>query len=114
MDVTLRDNEYVDVEAKPVSAKGNPAKVQNAQWVSSDTSLVTCTPVPGDETNTLKARVLAVGPVTAVDTPAKVTFDADADLGEGVKNVQGVLGVVVIASDAVTIDIAAGTPSPQA
>lgn len=108
-ETTIRDNEMVAAMAKPKDSKGNPAEVQNPTWLSADTSKVTVDVDPG---NPLAATVKAVGPLTD-GTPVRVTLDADADMGDGVVPIQGVLDVNVIAGQAVTVDLEVGAPTPQ-
>lgn len=110
MDSTIRDNEQIAVAAKPVDTKGNAAQVQDPQWLSADTSKVT---VDVDPANPLAALIKAVGPLTDAGAPVPVTFSADADLGDGVVPIQGIVNVNVIAGQAVTVNLEVGPPTPQ-
>src|SRR3990172_11210148 len=76
--------------------KGNPAVVENPVWASSDLTIATVTPDPVDP---LMATVSAVGPTGT----AEVSFDGDADLGAGVKDIIGTLGVVVNSGQATVV-----------
>jgi hypothetical protein len=91
-----------------VDAKNNPAKVEGAPvWTSSEPSFVTVEP----SADGLSAVIKAVGPTTA--TPVQINVTADADLGEGVKPITGLLEVSVIAGEAVAVAISAATPEEQ-
>jgi len=95
------------VEAIITDRRGNPAAVQDPQWASLEETAVTVTP---DPTNPLKATVKAVGPV---DEASQVQFTADADLGDGVKPLIGLLDVVVTAGEATIVELTAGAPTEQ-
>jgi hypothetical protein len=91
-----------------VDAKGNPAPVEGApSWSSSEPTLVTVEP----SEDGLSAVIKAVGPVTP--TPVQINVMADADLGEGVRAITGLLEVSVIAGEAVGVAISAGSPEEQ-
>ena len=57
----------------------------------------------------MSATVTAVGPLGI----GQVLLKADADLGEGVKEITGLLDVEVIASEATVAIVAAGAPEPK-
>jgi hypothetical protein len=83
---------------KPVDAKGNAAKVDGVpQWASSDESLATVAPAEDG----MSAVVTPVGPLGTFELQVK----ADADMGEGVKEVFGTASVDLVAGDAVEIAI---------
>ena len=89
-------------------AKGNPAAVEGAPvWSSSDPALVSVEPAADG----LGAVIKAVGPVTS--TPVQINVSADADLGEGVRTITGLLEVTVIAADAAAIAIPPTAPEEQ-
>jgi hypothetical protein len=88
-----------------VDAKGNPAPVENVVFEGSDPNIIL---VRTDETDQTKATVLA----RTVGT-AQVTVTADADIGEGEKELMGLLDVQVVAAEAVALSITAGTPEDQ-
>lgn len=102
----LTDTQNAPLGVKITDKKGNPAQVQNPTWASSDTTVATVTPDAGDP---LKATVSAVGPTGT----AEVSFDGDADLGDGVSPIIGTLSVVVLAGPATVVEIQAGTPVEQ-
>jgi hypothetical protein len=106
MKVTLTDVQGVDAAISAVDAKGNPAALDGVPvWTPSDPA-VTVTPSPDG----LTARIDAVGPLGNF----QVTVTADADLGEGVTELAGILDVEVVASEAVSLTFAVGTPTPNA
>lgn len=103
MSLTLSTVQQCDLSINPVDAKGNPAAVDGAPvWASSDPTVVSL--VASGTT----ATIVAQKPGTA-----QVTVSADADLGTGVTTITGVLDVIVVAAQAVAIDIKAGTPVTQ-
>ena len=98
---TITDKQKFPVSVAFVSAAGNPAKVDGAPvWSSSDETILKVTAAEDG----MSASVEAVGPVGT----AQVVVKADADLGEGVKEISGVLDVEVLASEAVAASLSAG------
>lgn len=75
---------------------GNPTTLQNPVLSSSDPSVLIVTD-NGDGSG--------VATTTGTLGTATVSLDADADLGDGVRPVQGTLEVEVKAGDAVTVNI---------
>lgn len=100
MSYILKATQQVDLSITVTDKRGNPATVQNPSFASSDEAVVSVV----DEGLTAVA--------SAVGTPgtATVTFTGDADLGEGVSPITGVLDVEVVAGDAAVVNITAGTP----
>jgi len=99
----LLDNQKVSVVIQPVSVKGNPAVLDDIPvWSVSDETLVSVVPAEDG----MSAVVTAVGPIGA----AQVTVKGDADLGEGVVEITGILDIEILASDAATFVITPGTP----
>lgn len=105
MALILRDTEQVDLSYTAVDSRGNPAVVQNPTWESSDSSVVTVTASADGAT----AVAAAAGPLGS----ATVTLTGDADLGEGVSPITGVLDIQVVAGNAAVFNITAGTPTEQ-
>lgn len=102
----IKDTQKVSLELKITDAKGNPAKVDGVpEWSSTDSTIVTITP----STDGMTGVAAAVGPLGT----ASINVLADADLGQGVKTIQGTLDIEVIAGDAVTIQLVPGTPEEQ-
>lgn len=101
--IILTDVQKVLVTVSPVSAKGNAAPVDGIPvWEVSDTSLLSV--VPSEDG--LSAVVTAVGPIGL----AQVSVKGDADLGEGVVEIVGILDVEVVASSATTFALTPGVP----
>lgn len=89
-----------------VDAKGNPAVVEGAPvFAASDPAILSIVATASPNA----VEVLAVGPVGT----AQVSVTADADLGEGIKPVIGLLDVQVVAGEAVSVAISAGAPIEQ-
>ena len=94
-----------------VDAKGNPAKIDGTPtWNSVDPTTVTVEAAADG----MSATVKAVGPATTEGTSVQVSVQVDADLGEGIKPLIGVLDVQIVAGEAVAVSLAAGTPEEQA
>lgn len=106
MNVVLPDTHQFPITIAIVDAKGNPAEVEGVPvWASTDESVAVVQPASDGKS----AVVAAVGPLGT----AQITVTADADLGDGVSNIAGLLDVTVIASAAVGITVQAGPTEPQ-
>ena len=104
--ITLTDLQKVTCSIQPVDAMGNPAQVDGVpEWSVSDSAMLTVAP----SSDGLTAVVSTVGPIGT----AQVTVTADADLGEGVVSISGVLDVTITGSQATSLSINAGTPEPR-
>jgi hypothetical protein len=104
--LTLTSVQKCSMSVSAVDAKGNPAEVENVTFTASDPAILTIEP---DATDATKATVLAAGPLGN----AQVVVAADADIGEGTKPLQGILDVIVVAAEAVSLSVATGTPEDQ-
>ena len=103
MSLILTDRQEVDLAVEFRSKAGNPAPVDGVpEWESSDTSIMTVTP----SADGLSAVATTVGPVGHV----QISVTADADLGEGVRHISGVLEINVEPSGAVSAALSAGEP----
>lgn len=106
--LVMTDTQQAALTFKVEDAKGNPAKVEGSpEWNSSDTTKVTVSPSADGQSATIKA----VGPLT--ETNVQISVTADADLGTGSKPIVGLLDVQIVAGEAVTVAISAGTPEEQ-
>jgi hypothetical protein len=103
MAYTLPDGNQVQVEISYVDAQGNPATVDGeVSWSSSDPTIATVTV---DNQNSQRAIVAAAAGGTIGQ--AQITATADADLGEGTRELITTMDVEVVAGEAVS-----GTISP--
>lgn len=106
MALLLTDSQEVDLGVEYLDKKGNTAKVDgDPRWASSDESKLVVSMVNGSE-----ATIKAVGPLGA----AQISVTADADLGDGVKEIIGVFDIEVVAGEAVSANVSANTPREQA
>jgi hypothetical protein len=104
--VTIKDRQQFTVGIAPKSKAGNPAPVQGIPaWSSSDETVLLVTPAEDG----MSAVVKAVGPTGA----ASVKVSADADLGEGVKTIEGILNVGVEAGEAADFGFVVGDVTEQ-
>jgi hypothetical protein len=101
----LTDVQKAPLTISPVDAAGNAAPVEGVVWSSSDPTVLTVEAAPDG----LSAVITAVGPLG----DAQVSVTADAQIGDGVTELTGVLAVRVVASQAVAFNITAGTPEPK-
>lgn len=101
----LTDVQKVSLSITPVTAAGNAAPVESVTWASSNEAVLTVVAAEDG----LSAVATAVGPLGT----AQVTVVADALIGEGTVELTGVLDVEVVASQAVSLVVAAGTPEPK-
>ena len=102
----LQDDQKVSFSISIVDAKGNPAQVDGVPaWASSNEAILTVAPAADG----MSAVATAVGPVG----PSQISVTADADLGSGTKQIVGTQDVDVVAGEAVSVGITAGTPEPQ-
>lgn len=111
MALVVKDSDVpgtVNVSVVYKTAKGNPAKVDGVPtWVASDPTVIdTVTPAADG--------MSAVLHVTDTIGVSQLTVSADVDLGEGVKPLDSVDTVSVIAGDAVAAEFTFGTVTPDA
>src|SRR6185436_3167778 len=100
MSLILTDEQKVSLTIQPLTAAGNSAKVDGVPvWSVSDSNILSLT-VSEDG---LSAVVTTVGPLG----DCKVSVSADADLGEGIRNLTGTLDITVVAAEAASIGIVA-------
>ena len=100
----LRDSEQVTLSAEALDSEGNPASASVA-WTSSDDTVVAVTD-NGDGSALAVASPGAGGLGTATVT-CDVTDTSDADVHTGTFDIE------VVAGDAVTVNITAGTPEAK-
>ena len=106
MALILTDVQKVELSISPTSAAGNPAPVDGAPvWTSSDDTVLTVT--------ASEDGLSAVAVTTGKLGKAQVNVTADADMGEGVKAITGVLDIEVKVSEAVSLAVTSGTPTDK-
>jgi hypothetical protein len=103
MTLVLKDNQRVAISVSPVDARGNPAKVDGAPvWSVIGPGILAL--------ETSDDGLSCVATATGELGVTQVTVTADADLGEGVQTISGLLDVEVIGGMAVGLAINAGVP----
>ncbi len=101
----LTNTQQCQLSIAGVDKKGNPAGLEGIIYSSSDPSVAAVTQDAADPS---KALVVAVAAGTA-----QINVRADADLGDGVTELTGVLDVTVVPGQAVSFVINTGTPEEQ-
>jgi hypothetical protein len=95
MAYTMPVDAKVAMRVDYVDAHDNPARVDGAvTWTSSDPTVVS---VVADSKDTQNALITAAGKLGA----AQITAEADADLGDGVRELLTLLDITVVAGEAV-------------
>lgn len=101
--MNMKVSQKLPLSISIVDAGGNPALVDGLPvWSLSDPSMGSFVVSPGG----MSAEFQPSGPLGDVEIQVK----ADADLGAGVREILGNLPVSIAAGDAVSIQIAAGSP----
>jgi hypothetical protein len=105
----LPNDHVIGVQVSYVDSKGNPAAVDGeVTWDTSDQNIATIRTDSGDSTQALVTPTGQVGQV-------QVTCTADADLGEGAREIITTMDVEIVAGEAVAGTIApVGEPQPMA
>jgi len=103
MAVTINDLQKVRIDIAVTDAEGNPAAIEGSpQWAIDNVEVATLELAEGG----LSAEVISTGALGQ----ATLTVSADADLGEGIKTIQGDLLIDVVASEATGVTLTAGEP----
>lgn len=98
----LTDEQQVALSVAYKTAAGNPARVDGVPvWTSSDPSIVSL--IVAEDGLSAQAVSGALG-------SAQITVSADADLGEGVREILATLDIEVHAAEAIAAIVVAGTP----
>ena len=101
--LTLTDEQKCPLSIQPLTAAGNPARVDGVPvWASSDVNVISLD-VASDGMSAVARTPGTLGTST-------VSCIADADLGSGVREIVAVLDITVVAAEAATMGIATGTP----
>ncbi len=104
--LVLTDIQKVMLSVSPKSAAGNPALIDGVPtWHVSDESIISLE-IGND-------GLTAVASATGKLGKVRIGIDVDADLGDGVDTITGVLDIEVKASEAVSLEINAGTPEKK-
>jgi len=105
MALILTDEQVCDLQVEFLTAAGNPGKVDGVpQWSVANPSVVSITVQPDG----LHATISSSGIGTT-----QVSVTVDADLGQGVRQVTGLLDVTVQPAEVVSVGIIAGTPQTK-
>lgn len=108
MSLRLLDDQRVSLSVQPVDAGGNPALIDGApEWevIGATPSILTYQPADDGLSCDLET--------TGLIGTAQVRVSADARIGPDVRSISGILDIEVEAGEAVTLNIAAGTPQPR-
>lgn len=115
-EVKMTTKERVHMHFAPVGSDGQPAPIEgNITHTVEDGSDVTVDEGPGtdpqDGTPINNANPMFVSGDSARET--KVTSKADADLGEGVKEISQEFSVITILPQAESFNVSMGSPQPK-
>lgn len=102
MTLLLTDEQDCPLTVEFKTAAGNPAKVDGVPTLTSSNAAVAELQVAEDG---LSALIVSKGLGSS-----QVVLVADADLGEGLREVTATLDLEVVAAEAVTAGLVAGTP----
>ena len=113
MAYTLPADKQVQLQIGYVDANGNPATIDGVvTWESSDEEIASIEPLEATPQGTPEGGVVTLVPGTKVGN-CQVTARADADLGEGLRELVTLLDVTVVGGEAVTGTITpVGEPTP--
>jgi hypothetical protein len=104
MALVLSVIQKVGLSLQPVDAEGNPALVEDVRWAVANPEVATL--IVSDDNLTAELIANTVG-------STQVSVQVDAHIGEGVNVLVGSLDVQVVAAEAVSITIVAGSPENQ-
>lgn len=103
MSIVLKDTQRVSISVSPLDAKENPAKIDGApSWTVVGPAIVTL--APSDD------GLTCVATTTGALGTTQIAVSADADVGEGVQIISGLLDVEVVGGIAVNLSVTAGVP----
>lgn len=105
MATTMTTIDQFTVTVQPVDAKGNPAPVENPEWLTNNTDVLSLVP----SVDGMSCIVKAVG----IPGAGTVQFSADADMGAGVTLIAGTLDVEVGPAQAVSVVLVPGPVEVQ-
>lgn len=102
---TMTATQQKAYRVRPVDRFGNPAPVQNPQWLTDNTDILSLEP----EGDGLSCVVKAVG----MPGTANVLFSADGDTGTGEFLINGTAELQVVPAAAVTVTLESDAPVEQ-
>lgn len=105
MGITITDSQKVNIEIRPLDTKNNPAPVEDVKWMVDNSEMLALQP----SDDGLSCIVSAVGPLGK----ANVSVTGDAQIGPGEDRIAGVMEITVVAGQAKTFALVAGTPEEQ-
>lgn len=105
LEITITNEQQVNVVLHPVTATGRPTTVDGAP---------TWTVQSGDSTVTPAADGLSADLISS-DTPGdtEILVEADADLGQGVIPISDIIRLTVAHANAANLGLVAGDPTPK-
>lgn len=105
LDISITNEQKVNVTLKPVTATGKPATLDGAP---------TWTVASGDSTIEIATDGMSAELISS-DTPGETMFvvEADADLGSGVVTINDSIKLTVSGAMAVNLGLSVGTPEPK-
>jgi hypothetical protein len=105
LEITITNEQQVNVTLKPVTATGKAAKLDGAP---------TWTIQSGDSKINVPADGLSADLISS-DTPGdtEILVEADADLGSGVVSVSDIIRLTVAGAQAANLGLAAGAPTAK-
>lgn len=111
MSVTITATQKIRIRrVKAVDAKGNDARLDGpVVWQSSNEASLRLDPPLPDAGPDAPPVIAAVGPIGV----GQISVRGDADLGEGVRHIAGMLDIEVIAGEAVALVIETEAPEEQ-
>lgn len=102
--VTTTSEEKILVTLNPVTAAGNPAQVDGTpSWVV----------VSGDATIEPSTDGLSCYLISGTVGNSVITVTADADLGEGVREITDTIDYAVVSAEASSLGLSVGTAEPK-
>lgn len=108
MATDLRDDQRFTAEVEFRDRRGNPAPVDAPDWTTDNSELLILEPLPpdADRPNVAACRITPVGPLGT----ATVTLRADADPGDGVREIVASGELRVVAGSAIQAKMTFGLP----
>jgi hypothetical protein len=101
----LTDSQKVTLRIDPRNKRGNPAPLDGpAQWSSTDPSVINVQP---------SADGLSCVAIAGQAGTCQVEVVADADLGDGARELRGTIAFEVHAGEAISLGVTAGAPEEQ-